>query len=70
MAETESEEEKEITLTHEDGSTSIVKGRLVQTDHGVTDKDGNPKISAHLHLNLAEAAGPAPGVVDTPGEAE
>jgi len=49
--ETVTEEEKEFTVTHPDGSTSVIKGKLIQTDHGVTDADGNPKISAHVALS-------------------
>lgn len=48
--ETTSEEEKEFQVTHPDGSTSVIKGKVVTTDHGVTDEDGNPKISVHVAL--------------------
>jgi uncharacterized Rossmann fold enzyme len=51
MPETTTEEEKEFTISHPDGSTSTIKGKVVTTDHGVTDKDGNPKISSHIALS-------------------
>lgn len=50
MAETTTEEEREFIVTHPDGSTSAIKGKVVVTDHGVTDDEGNPKISTHIAL--------------------
>jgi uncharacterized Rossmann fold enzyme len=50
MEETVTEEEREFKVTHEDGSQSVIKGKIVNTDHGVTDEDGNPKISTHIAL--------------------
>lgn len=51
MAETVTEEEKEFNVTHPDGSQSTIKGKLISTDHGETDEDGNPKISVHVALS-------------------
>ena len=45
------EEEKEFNVVHEDGTKSTIKGKIVTTDHGVTDEDGNPKISTHIALS-------------------
>lgn len=50
MAESISEEEREFKVTHPDGSESLIKGKVVVTDHGVTDDEGNPKISTHIAL--------------------
>lgn len=50
MAETTTEEEREFKVTHPDGSESVIKGKVIVTDHGVTDEDGNPKISTHVAL--------------------
>lgn len=58
MAETTTEEEKEFQINHEDGSISTVTGRLITTDHGVTDEDGNPKISVHVSLHQDLSPGP------------
>jgi hypothetical protein len=53
MPEKVTKEEKEFTVTHEDGSTSVVKGQITTTDHGVTDEDGFPKISVHINAPVA-----------------
>lgn len=53
MAESTTEEEKEFTVTNADGSVSTVKGKIVTTDHGVTDKDGYPKISVNINVPMA-----------------
>lgn len=53
MAETTSEEEKEFTVTNEDGSVSVVKGKVMTTNHGVTDENGYPKISVHINVPTA-----------------
>jgi len=52
-------EEKEFTLTHEDGSTSTVKGQIMTTDHGVVDAEGNPKISVNINVPMASPRTPA-----------
>jgi hypothetical protein len=56
--ETVTEEEKEFTVTNEDGSVSTVKGRVVTTDHGVTDEFGNPKISVNINVPVATGRTP------------
>ncbi len=58
MAETVTEEEKEFTITNADGSTTTIKGSIITTDHGVTDKDGNPKISVHINAPVASPRTP------------
>lgn len=58
MAETTTEEEKEFTITNEDGSTSTVRGRVVTTDHGVTDENGFPKISVNINVPMASPRTP------------
>lgn len=58
MAETTTEEEKEFTVTNEDGSVSTVKGQIMTTDHGETDKDGYPKISVHINVPMASPRTP------------
>ncbi len=51
-------EEKEFTITNADGTISTVKGDGTTTDHGVVDKDGNPKISVHIHAPVASGRTP------------
>lgn len=68
MAETTTEEEKEFKMTHEDGSISLVKGRVITTDHGVLDADGNPKISVHVSLDKTMQPWPAVDPVVAPTE--
>lgn len=48
---TTTEEEREFAVAHPDGSQSTIKGKVITTDHGVTDEDGNPKISTHIALS-------------------
>lgn len=47
----DTEEEKEFPVTHPDGSMSVIKGKIVTTDHGETDEEGYPKISTHIALS-------------------
>ena len=63
MAETVTEEEREFTIDHGNGGQSVIKGRVVTTDHGETDKDGNPKISVHIAMDQS-----APALPVTPGK--
>lgn len=65
MSESVTEEEREFKVTHPDGSMSTIKGKVVVTDHGVTDAEGNPKISTHIALE-----GPVMPVHILAGEAE
>jgi len=57
--ETTAEEEKEYTVTHVDGSTSTIKGRIIVTDHHVVDENGIPKISTHISLDASKMPWPA-----------
>lgn len=68
MAETVTEEEREFTIDHGNGITSQVKGRVITTDHGVQDENGNQKISVHVSLDKAQV--PFPAVDVTPGKVE
>lgn len=52
------EEDKELTVTNEDGSVSVIKGRVTTIDHGETDKDGYPKISVHINVPVATGRTP------------
>lgn len=47
----DTEEEKEFKVTHPDGSESVIKGKIVTTDHKETDEEGFPKISTHIALS-------------------
>lgn len=60
-------EEKEFTVTHEDGTTSQVKGTITTTHHGETDEFGNPKISVHIGASPVGEPAPAP-IHLTPGD--
>lgn len=51
--ETITTEEKEFTITNQDGSLSTVKGSIMTTDHGVTDEEGYPKISVNINVPMA-----------------
>lgn len=51
-------EDKEFTVTNADGSVSTVKGRVMTTDHGVTDENGFPKISVNIHVPMATGRTP------------
>jgi hypothetical protein len=66
MAETTTEEERKFTIDHGNGATSTIKGRVITTDHGVTDEEGNPKIS--VHISMDQSVPPLPAVAVTPGE--
>jgi hypothetical protein len=68
MAESITEEEKEFTITNPDGSISTVKGRVVTTDHGVTDENGYPKIS--VNINVPVATGRTPEEVEADRQRE
>lgn len=46
-------EEKEFTVTNQDGSVSTIKGQIVTTDHGVTDEEGYPKVSVAINVPMA-----------------
>jgi hypothetical protein len=52
--ETITEEDREFTLTHEDGTTETVVGKVITTDHGETDNDGFPKISVEVKVPAAD----------------
>lgn len=54
-------EDKEMTVTGEDGTQTTVMARVITTDHGVTDEQGNPKISVEIKV-------PSVTVGVTPGE--
>jgi len=56
-------EEKEMTVTGADGVPVTVMAKVITTDHGVTDEEGNPKISVEIKV-------PAITVGVTPGEVE
>ena len=58
MSETTTEEEKEFTVTNEDGSVSTVKGNVKTIDHGEVDADGYPKISVHINVPMASPRTP------------
>lgn len=66
MAETVTEEEKEFEMTHEDGTVSHVKGRVITTHHGVNDDEGNPKVS--VHVSLDKVAQPWPAITPEKGQ--
>lgn len=48
--ETVTEEEKEMTVTGLDGVPVKVMAKVITTDHGVTDEEGNPKISVEIKV--------------------
>lgn len=48
--ETVTEIEKEMTVTSLDGTQSKVMAKVITTDHGVTDDEGNPKISVEIKV--------------------
>lgn len=71
------EEEKEFQITHPDGSMSTIKGKVVTTDHGETDEEGNPKVSVHVALSgpvmpthVLNAETPAEPETPAPAEGE
>lgn len=43
-------EDKEMTVTDISGNAVKVMAKVVTTDHGVTDEDGNQKISVNVHI--------------------
>lgn len=43
-------EDKEMTVTTPDGDQHKVMAQVVTTDHGVTDEEGNPKISVEVKV--------------------
>lgn len=59
--ETVTEEDREMTVTDLDGKQTKVMAKVVTTDHGVTDEDGNPKISVNIKV-------PSIQIGVTPGE--
>ena len=63
MPETTTEPDKEYTIDHGNGVISTVtahpSGHVIVTDHGVTDEDGNPKISVHVQLDKSQVPFPA-----------
>lgn len=46
--------EKEMVIEKEDGTVETVLGTITTTDHGETDKDGNPKISVNIGVSPIE----------------
>ena len=42
--------EEEVTVTGSDGLPVKVMAKIITTDHGVTDKDGYPKISVNVQV--------------------
>ena len=47
---TMTEEDKEMTITGADGVETKVMAKVITTDHGVTDEEGNPKISVEIKV--------------------
>lgn len=48
--ETVTTEEKEMTITDLNGNQTKVVAKVIRTDHGVTDAEGNPKISVEIKV--------------------
>lgn len=48
--ETVTTEDKEMTVTGADGVPTKVMAKVITTDHGVTDEEGNPKISVEIKV--------------------
>lgn len=48
--ETVTTEDKEMTITTIDGQQHKVMAKVITTDHGVTDEEGNPKISVEIKV--------------------
>lgn len=61
--ETVTTEEKEMTVTGLDGIPVKVMAKVIRTDHGVTDAEGNPKISIEIKV-------PPVTIGATPGKVE
>lgn len=59
--ETVTTEDKEMTVTTIDGQQVKVMAKVIRTDHGVTDEEGNPKVSVEIKV-------PPVHVGVTPGE--
>lgn len=59
--ETVTTEDKEMTVTTVDGREVKVMAKVIRTDHGVTDAEGNPKISVEIKV-------PSIPIGVTPGE--
>lgn len=61
--ETVTTEDKEMTVTGADGVPTKIMAKVITTDHGVTDAEGNPKISVEIKV-------PTIAVGITPGEVQ
>lgn len=61
--ETVTTEDKEMTVTTIDGKQHKVMAKVIRTDHGVTDEEGNPKISVEIKV-------PPVTIEATPGKVE
>ena len=61
--ETVTTEEKEMTATGPDGKEHKFIGKVITTDHGVTDENGMPKISKNIIV-------PSIPIGATPGKVE
>jgi hypothetical protein len=61
--ETVTTEDKEMTVTGPDGVETKVMAKVIRTDHGVTDEEGNPKISVEIKV-------PPVTIGATPGKVE
>ena len=61
--ETVTTEDKEMTVTTADGQEHKVMAKVIRTDHGVTDAEGNPKISVEIKV-------PPVTIGVTPGEVQ
>lgn len=56
-------EDREVTITDVNGVENKAIVRIITTDHGVTDEDGNPKISVEIKV-------PSTTIGVTPGKNE
>lgn len=56
-------EEKEMTVTGIDGVPVKVMAKVITTDHGVNDEEGNPKISVEIKVPPV-TVGVKPGEVE------
>ncbi len=61
--ETTTTEQKEMTITDENGTEHKVMAEVVTTDHGTTDEAGNPKISVNIKVPPV-TVGVIPGKVE------
>lgn len=48
--ETVKTEHRKMTVTGPDGVPTNVMAKVITTDHGVTDEEGNPKISVNIKV--------------------